>query len=167
MTAHSVLHLSSETVRVMAPGRMLVLNLEEQIVTLLAQTPQAHMLAQSRFPRSAFRALLLLLRCPSGATYAQLLASLHCSEEVLHRLVTTPASDRSAFEALVSHWQTLHWQAAHQGEKGAAVQRELKALRWAVKGKRGLEPIAQRAGFGWRVQALPRRGYLLLPPSGK
>ncbi len=162
-----LLHLGAEAIPVIAPGHLLVLHLGEQIVTLLAQAPQARILAQSHFPNSAFRALLLLLRSPHGATYAQLLASLHCSEDVLHQLVSTPVGHLSTFAALTTRWQEYLSQAAHQQEKGAGVQRELKAVRWAVKGPRGLEPIAQRAGFGWQVHAFPRLGYLLLPASGK
>jgi hypothetical protein len=160
-----LLHLSSETVRVITADQILVLNLREHIVTLLARA-QARILAQSRFPPNAFRALILLLTTPDGASYAHLLASLQCSEEVLGHLLTTQVSDPPVLAALVTHWQAYLAQVTRQREDPGALERELRVIRWAVKGKRGIEPIAKQAGFGWRVHALPRHGYLLLRSPG-
>ena len=90
---------------------------EEQIVTLLSPGAEA-ILAQSQFPTSAFRAFIVLLKSPRGASYAELLAGLHCSEEVIKLLLAARTTDDvPEFHALAYHWQE-HLVAATAGWKG-------------------------------------------------
>lgn len=147
----------------MPAEQRLVVNLEEQIVTLFLPASEK-ILAQSQFPPSAFRALILLFKSPRGASYAELLASLHCPESMIKLILAAHTSDDvPAFQAEVTHWQEHLAEAAAKVEKDPeALERELKPVRWAVKEKRGIQPIARKTGFGWRIRVLPRRGYILL-----
>src|SRR5215472_6457923 len=77
------IHFSSKDVPILPAEHSLLLNVEECIVTLLGK---GQVCAQCRFPRSAFR-LLLLLKAPYGADYVELLACLRCSEVVFRKLV--------------------------------------------------------------------------------
>jgi hypothetical protein len=168
-----LVHLSAEMVRVIPPGHHLVINLEERIVTQVAIST-AHITAQGRFPPSAFRALVILLKSPHIASYADLLAGLQCEASLLGRLLVAERLIQvEAFHEHIRRWQAYLAQAeAERSQKPGAVERELKALRWAVRGPRGLGPIAQRQGFPWRVRAVSRQGYQLLrtalsPPAGE
>jgi hypothetical protein len=158
-----LLHLSAETVRSIPPAHYLVMNLEEQIVTQVA-IPTARITAQGRFPASAFRALVVLLKSPHGASYTELLAGLHCPASLLERLlVADQLADVEAFQEGMRHWQAYLARAERErAHDPRAIERELKALRWAVRGKRGLAGMAQRHGFNWRVRAVSRQGYQLL-----
>ncbi len=158
-----LIHLSPQMVRPIPPGHHLVINLEEQIVTQVA-IKTAHITAQGRFPQSAFRALVILLKSPHVASYAELLAGLHCPAPLLGRLLV---ADRPAgiedFQEDIRRWQAyLAAASARRSQDPAACERELKAVRWAVCGKRGLVTIARQRGFDWRVRAVARRGYQLL-----
>lgn len=155
--------ITSNEVRIIPASQRLVINLAERIVTLI-ETEFAHILAQGQFPPSSFRALILLLKSPNGASYAEILASLHCSDSMIRRLLAARTSDDvTAFQVEVMRWQDhLAEAAARVAKDPEALERELKPARFAVKEKRGIQPIAREAGFGWRVHVLPRRGYILL-----
>src|ERR1700730_9814379 len=71
-----LIHLTSDDLRIIPPGQRLVVNLEEHIVTLSWPATEKR-LAQSHVPPSAFRTLVVLLKSPRGASYAELLAGLH------------------------------------------------------------------------------------------
>lgn len=163
MADQKLIHLTSEDLRIIAPGQRLVLNLEEHIVTLFWPATEK-ILAQGRFPPSAFRTLVVLLKSPRGASYAELLAGLHCAEEVLkHLLAARTTDDVPEFQQLSAHWQEHLKEAASKlGQDPEALERELKPVRWAVKEKRGIQAIARANGFGWRVRGLSRKGYVLL-----
>ena len=163
MADQKLIHLNPDEIRIIPPGQRLVLNLEEHIVTLFWPATEK-ILAQGRFPPSAFRSLIVLLKSPRGASYAELLAGLHCSEEVLKQLLAARTiDDVPEFQALASHWQG-HLVAATSklDQDPEALERELKPVRWAVKEKRGIQAIARENGFGWRVRGLSRKGYVLL-----
>jgi hypothetical protein len=161
----NLVHLTSNEIRIIPAGQRLVINLEEHIVTLV-WTESAHILAQSQFPPSSFRALILLLKSPNGASYAEILASLHCSYRIIKQLLAARTSDDvTEFQVEAMHWQEhLAEAAARVARDPEALERELKPARFAVKEKRGIQPIARQKGFGWRVHVLPRRGYILLRP---
>jgi hypothetical protein len=158
-----LIHLSSETVWLVPPAHFLVMNLEEQIVTLVMMAT-GQIKAQGRFPASAFRALVVLLKSPGGATYAELLAGLHCPATLLSRLlVADRLTEIEDFQEGIRRWQAYLAKAeTRRSHDPGAVERELKALRWAVRGKRGLVTIARQRGFDWRVRAVSRQGYQLL-----
>jgi hypothetical protein len=162
-TQERLVSLSATEVRILSAGQRLVVNLDEHIVTLLLPAT-GDVLAQGQFPPSAFRALILLFKSSRGASYAELLASLHCPESMIKRILAAPTPDDVAeFQAVVTHWQEHLAEAATKIERDPeALERELKPARWAVKEKRGIQPIARKTGFGWRIRALPRRGYILL-----
>jgi hypothetical protein len=158
-----LIHLTSDDLRIIPPGQRLVVNVEEHIVTLFWPATEK-ILAQGHFPPSAFRTLVVLLKSPRGASYAELLAGLHCTEEVLKQLLAARTSDDvPEFQALASHWQDHLVEATSRLEKDPeAWEREVKPVRWAVKEKRGVQAIARKNGFGWRVRGLSRKGYVLL-----
>lgn len=170
MTDQKLTYLTSDDVRIIPLGQRLVINREEQIVTLLSPGAEA-ILAQSQFPTSAFRTFIVLLKSPRGASYAELLAGLHCSEEVIKLLLAARTTDDvPEFHALAYHWQEHLVAATARVERDPfALERELKPIRWAVKLKRGVQGIAREKGFGWRVRVMPRKGYVLLraptPPA--
>jgi hypothetical protein len=163
MSDQKLIHFTSDDLRIIPPGQRLVLNLEEHIVTLFWPATEM-ILAQGRFPPSAFRSLVVLLKSPRGASYAELLAGLHCTEEVLkHLLASRTTDDVPEFQQLSSHWQEHLAAATSQlNHDPEALERELKPVRWAVKEKRGIQAIARANGFGWRVRGLSRKGYVLL-----
>jgi len=163
MADQKLIHLTSDDLRIIPPGQRLVVNLEEHIVTLFWPATEK-ILAQGHFPPSAFRTLVVLLKSPRGASYAELLAGLHCAEEVLKQLLAARTSDDvPEFQQLASHWQEHLAEATSKLDQDPeALERELKPVRWAVKEKRGIQAIARKNGFGWRVRGLSRKGYVLL-----
>ena len=166
MTGPTIVYLTSHDTRIIPQGQRLAINAEEQIVTLLAPGADA-ILAQAQFPPSAFRAFIVLLKSPRGASYAELLAGLNCSEEVIQQLLDARTTDEvSEFHTLAYHWQEHLVAAASRVEQDPfALERELKPVRWAVKLQRGVQTIARDKGFGWRVRAMPKKGYALLRAS--
>lgn len=155
-----LVYLSPEDVRLMPAGHCLVINAEEQIVTLLHQET-VRVVAQKQFPAYVFRALILLLKSTQGASYAQLFACLRCPEQVIRQLLAAPSAEQvREFQVDVAYWQRYLEQVALKGPQ--ALNRELKPVRRAVKETRGLQPLLQQNGFDWRVRALYRRGYILL-----
>lgn len=166
MADQKLVHLTHNDSRIIQSGQRLVINLEEQIVTLF--WPEAEtILAQSQFPPAAFRALILLLKSPPGASYAEILACLHSSGDVVRQLLAARSPDDVAeFQVAAMHWQEHLLEAASRVPKDPeALERELKPVRWAVKERRGIQTISRQKGFGWRVRVLPRKGYILLRPS--
>jgi hypothetical protein len=166
MTGQMIVYLTSDDVRIILPGQRLAINAEEQIVTLFSPGADA-ILAQGQFPPSAFRAFIVLLKSPRGASYAELLAGLNCSEEVIKQLLAARTTDEvSEFHTLAYHWQKHLVAATAEVERDRfALERELKPIRWAVKLQRGVQSIARDKGFGWRVRVMPRKGYVLLRAS--
>jgi len=163
MTDQKLIHLTTDDLRIIPPGQRLVLNLEEHIVTLFWPETEK-ILAQGRFPPAAFGSLVVLLKAPRGASYAELLAGLHCSGEILRQILAARTiDDVPEFQQLASHWQDHLAEATSKlDEDPEALERELKPVRWAVKEKRGIQAIARKNGFGWRVRGLSRKGYVLL-----
>lgn len=160
MTEQKLIYLTSNETRILPADQLLVLSLEDHIV-LLFLPDGGQILALGQFPPAAFRSLILLLKSPHGASYAEFLASLHCPYSIIKQILQSHAADDvPEFQVHVSHWQQHLEKAA---EKGAdALEKELKQVRWAVKERRGVQPIIRKKGFGWRVKVLPRKGYILL-----
>ncbi|GHO42783.1 hypothetical protein KSX_09460 [Ktedonospora formicarum] len=136
-----------------------MLNADEYLVTLFSAT-RVH--AQARFPRNAFRLLFLLLMVPYGASYAELLACLHCSEPVFHQMLIV-SSREEVFSILAP--QRDYWQRHLSDltrEDAAILERNLKMVRRAVKERNGINSLLQRHGFALRVSVLHGKGYVLL-----
>jgi hypothetical protein len=155
-----LVHLSAEEVRLLPVGYRLILNISEEIVTLLP--PEAgRIVAQCIFPHNAFRALVILLKSPRGASYAELYAAMRCPEAVIRQVLAQASADQSEeFQVYVGLWHQHLEQVALRGKP--ALGHELKPIRRAVKEKRSVHTLGRANGFGWRVRAQPRRGYQLL-----
>lgn len=155
-----LVHLSSEEVRLLLPGHWLVLNLEDEIATLFDPSG-ARVLAQCQFPHYAFRALILLLKSPRGASFAEIYAACRCPDPVIRQVLAAPdASQSEEFQVHVRLWHQHLEQVAARGKKASI--HELKAVRRAVREKRSVHTLGRAHGFGWRVRAQPRHGYQLL-----
>jgi hypothetical protein len=155
-----LVQLSAEAVRLLPVGYRLILNVREDIVTLLS--PEAgHIVAQCVFPHNAFRALVILLKSPRGASYAELYAAMRCPETVIRQVLASSSADQSEeFQVYVGLWHQHLEQAALKGN--LALERELKPIRRAVREKRSVHALGRECGFGWRVRVQTRRGYQLL-----
>src|SRR5260370_1706440 len=93
----NLVHLSHEEVRLLPPGYRLVLNLEDELVTLL-EPSAAPVLAQCQFPHYAFRALMLLLKSPRGASYAAIYAACRFPDaDTTHGLAASEPSQSPDF----------------------------------------------------------------------
>jgi hypothetical protein len=155
-----LVYLSAEEVRLLPAGYRLTLNIAEEIVILLP--PEAgRVVAACVFPHNAFRALIILLKSPRGASYAEIYAAMRCPENVIRQILAAPAADQSEeFQVYVGIWQQHLEQVALKGN--LALERELKPVRRAVREKRSVHTLGRENGFGWRVRIQTRRGYQLL-----
>jgi hypothetical protein len=155
-----LVHLSAEEVRLLPAGYRLILNIAEETVTLLP--PEAgRIVAQAVFPHNAFRALVILLKSPRGASFAEIYAAMRCPETVIRQVLAAATADQSEeFQVYVGLWHQHLEQVALKGKQ--ALGHELKPVRRAVKEKRSVHTLGRDNGFGWRVRAQPRRGYQLL-----
>lgn len=151
--------LSQEDVPALPSGYHIMLNVEERIVTLIYQ---GRVCAQSRFSRSAFRLLCLLLRSPEGANYAELLACLRCSESTFRSLLAAPSHEQAlaTLGSQVERWNK-HLQRLARLSR-TELEKELKMVRRAAKERCGANTILKKNGFTFSVQALYRKGYLLV-----
>jgi len=155
-----LVHLSAEEVRLLPVGYRLILNIAEEIVTLLS--PEAgRIVAQSVFPHNAFRVLVILLKSPRGASFAELYAAMRCPDTVIRQVLAAATADQSEeFQVFVGLWHQHLEEVALKGKQ--ALAHELKPVRRAVKEKRSVHTLGRDSGFGWRVRAQSRRGYQLL-----
>jgi hypothetical protein len=153
------IHLSSREVPILPAEHVLLLNIETCIVTMLKQ---GQVCAQCRFPRSAFRLLILLLKASYGADYAVLLACLCCPEKIFHKLVL--ASSYEQIETiLASQIMGIRRRLEQVELKGEGqIEKELKVVRRVVKERGGVNMLLQKHGFPLTVKNLHRKGYLLM-----
>lgn len=151
-----ILHLSHLQCMLLAQDQSLTINVSEHIVTLLGDTRQV--LAQCRFPHYAFRMFVLLLIAKEGASYDVLYAGLYCSEACLHRLLRVDSLKVPAFQQEIARQQAY----LRSLEKGA-IETEMKQIRRAIKGPAGVAVLLMAGGFGWNVQTVYGKGYLLVP----
>jgi hypothetical protein len=151
-------HFSHEDVPALPAEYHLMLNVNERIVTLLGHE---NVFAQCRLSKNAFRILFLLLRAPSGANYAELLACLHCSDTIFQRLLST-CSHEDALAILAPQVARWNKHLEYSAQKGNHIlERELKMVRRATKERQGANTILKENGFALTVKPLYRRGYLL------
>jgi hypothetical protein len=151
-----ILHVSAHQCHLLAPEHSLTLHLTERIASLLAQPHRV--VAQGRFPRDAFRALGLLLLAEEGVGYEVLLTGLYCPDAVWSAVLKDWSLTVPAFQEELNRKQA-YLAALKQGAREA----EMQQIRRAVKGRAGVAPLLERAGFGWTVQALYKTGYVLRP----
>jgi hypothetical protein len=149
---------SHQDVSVLPIGYSLTLNIDERIVTLLKD---GHIQAQCRCSPSAFRLLFLLLQAPYGASYAELLAGLRCSESVFRQIFFSTSRQQilTTLAPLVDRWNRHLERTERQGKE--ALEKELKMIRRATKERSGVNAVLKKHGFSLRVQAMYRKGYLL------
>jgi hypothetical protein len=132
----------------------LVLNFREQIVSLVQLQELPSIQAQTRMTRNEFRVFLLLLTHPEGSTYAQVMASLQCSEEEWYTTLADKSED--TWHKAVRAWEEAFQEAKHQWK------REVKPVHEVI-----LHLRRKLRQFGLRIPSYdPVVGYLLQPSSG-
>ena len=152
------IHLSSKDVPILPAEHSLLLNVEERIVTLLGQ---GQVCAQCRFPRSAFRLLVLLLKAPYGADYVELLACLRCSEVVFRKLVLATSYEQIG-AILAPQIACIRQELEQMMLRGKdQLEKELKVVRRVAKEPGGVDRLLKKHGFALTVKGLNRKGYLL------
>jgi hypothetical protein len=115
-------------------------------------------MAQAKFPRDAFRALGLLLLAEEGVGYEVLLTGLYSPDAVWSAVLQNWSLSVPAFQEELNRKQAY----LASLQKGA-MEAEMQQIRRAVKGRAGVAPILERAGFGWMVQTHYKNGYVLCP----
>jgi hypothetical protein len=150
-----VLYLLPAQVRLLAPNYTLLISITECMVALSGEDHRV--LALGRLTEYAFRVFVLLLVAPKGASYAELYAGLNCSNDCLEELITHATLQLPAFQEEVRASQAFLTKLTR-----SARQIEIKQVRRAIKGPAGLSEMLRSKPFGWRVQTLHRRGYLLV-----
>jgi hypothetical protein len=148
-------YLHPTQVKLLAPNHTLLISSIEQMVTLYGEAHRV--LAIGRLTEYAFRVFVLLLLAPAGASYAELYAGLKCSKTCLEELILHATLRVPAFQEEVKISQALLATLTR-----SARQIEIKQVRRAIKGPVGLSEMLRSKPFGWRVQTLHRKGYLLV-----
>jgi hypothetical protein len=135
----------------------LVLNFQEQIVSLVQVQDSPSIRVQTRLTRNEWRVFLLLLTHPEGSTYAQVMASLQCSEEVWYTtLIELADKSGDTWHKRVLAWEEAFQHAKHQWK------REVKPIHEVI-----LHLRRKLRQFGLRIPSYdPVIGYLLQPSSG-
>jgi DNA-binding winged helix-turn-helix (wHTH) protein len=149
-----IIHLSHHQCRLLVSEQSLTLHVTARIVSLLAKTRQV--LAQGRFSKYAFRVLVLLLLAEDEVAHDTLLAGLYCPDQVLYAVLEEWSLTSLAFQEEVKRKQ--HYLASL---KKGAMEAEMQQIRRAIKGRVGVTRVLEQAGFGWTVQTIYKKGYIL------
>lgn len=150
-----LIHLSPQQIRLLTPDQMLLLNVSEQVVTLFGEARKTQ--AQGRFADHAFRMLAILLIAHEGASYETLYAGLYCSEVCLRRVLAAASLKIREFQNEIAQRQAYLARL-----KDSALEAEIKQIRRAVKGEGGVAEVLRAKGFGWMIQTIYRKGYVMM-----
>ena len=149
-----LIQLSPQQIRLLTKDQTLLLNLSERVVTLFGEARKTQ--AQGRFADHAFRMLAILLIAHEGASYETLYAGLYCSEVCLRRVLAAASLKIREFQHEVAQRQAYLARL-----KDSALEAEIKQIRRAVKGEGGVAEVLKTKRFGWYVQTIYRKGYIL------
>jgi hypothetical protein len=153
-----LIQFSPHQIRLLTPDQSLLLSLSERVVTLFAETRK--ILAQGRFSDHAFRMFTVLLIASEGASYETLYAGLYCSGACLRRLLVATSLKVPEFQHEVAQ-RRAYLAALRDG----ALEAEIKQIRRAVKGSAGVADVLRTKGFGWMIQTIYGKGYVLVAES--
>ncbi len=150
-----LIQLSPQQIRLLTKDQTLLLNLSERVVTLFGEARKTQ--AQGRFADHAFRMFAILFIAHEGASYDTLYAGLYCSEVCLRRVLTAASLKLREFQHEVAQRQAYLARL-----KDSALEAEIKQIRRAVKGEGGVAEVLRAKGFGWMIQTIYRKGYLMM-----